>query len=113
MLFRSHIFDFEFGDCQFTVELDNDKLRVLDRVSFGLTNEPQEGEDQYATVHREVHNCIKDLFGEEAVEKIFGDRPESVFDDLDVFAALNNRVANFMAARLNAAYGPASVIKPQ
>ena len=111
--FNSQELIFEFEGREYKTSLDNDKMRLCDRVASGLSMETKDADDVYDSTHNETRECIVGLFGEDAYKQIFGDRPAFVFDDLAVLEALTAKILEFSAARLNAAYGPASVIKPQ
>lgn len=102
--FSSRILVFEFEDETYTCEIDNEKMHVLDKVAQGLPlTMPQQGSFDYERVHTGTHNVVADLFGKNAYAEIFGDRPVSLLDDLDVLSALNQCVAKFMNERISEA----------
>ncbi len=111
--FSSRALVFEFGDGTYTCEVDNEKMKVLDRVASGLpATMPQPGSFDYERVHGEIHGMVADLFGVDGCSEMFGDRPASILDDLDVLSALNQCVAKFMAERIGEALSLYPMVQP-
>lgn len=114
--FGDRTMTFRFGGREWSCEVSNEQMMILDGLSDGLSPDmPAPGSSEYGRVHEGVKDAIVRLFGGGAYAELFGGRPESILDDIEVLAALNRCVADFMAERIAAAvsaYDPAGVVRP-